>query len=51
MEAVRSWVEDSAYGKSLGVRVGDVSEGKVRLELPYDDVNSNPGKALHGDFP
>jgi len=48
MEAVRHWVEDSPYGKSLGVRVGSLEEGKVRLDLPYADVNSNPGKALHG---
>ena len=48
MEAVRSWVEDSAYGKSLGVKVGALEEGRVRLELPYADVNSNPGQALHG---
>jgi uncharacterized protein (TIGR00369 family) len=48
MDAVRRWVEESPYGAALGVRVGDLQEGGARLELPYDDVNSNPGQALHG---
>ena len=36
------------YCRELGLAVVDVGEGEVRLRLPYDDKNSNPGQALHG---
>jgi uncharacterized protein (TIGR00369 family) len=47
-EAIRSWVEDSGYGASLGVKLDALSEGAARLLLPFAERNSNPGKALHG---
>ncbi len=48
MEEIRSWVEDSPYAANLGVQLEACEEGRVRLTLPYQDGNSNPGKALHG---
>jgi uncharacterized protein (TIGR00369 family) len=30
------------------VKLAELSDAKARLALPYSDVNSNPGKALHG---
>ena len=48
MDAIRSWVEDSPYGRSLGVTLDRLDEDGVRLTLPYRDENSNPGQALHG---
>ncbi len=48
MDEIRSWVETSPYSRFLGVRLEDVSEQQVRLRMPYQDENSNPGKALHG---
>lgn len=47
-EDVRRWVEESAYGRALGVRVEELSESAARFLLPYSDDNSNPGQALHG---
>jgi len=47
-EAIRRWVEESPYGAALGIGVASLDEGSARLELPYKDQNSNPGKALHG---
>lgn len=48
MDEIQGWVEGSPYSVALGVRCEKLSETGVILELPYDDVNSNPGKALHG---
>lgn len=48
LDWIRSWVEGSAYAKSMGVQCAELSETGVTLQLPYADVNSNPGKALHG---
>lgn len=48
MEDIRSWVEESPYGRALGVALESVDESRARLVLPYRDENSNPGKALHG---
>jgi len=47
-DAIRRWVEESPYGAALGVQVASLDERSARLELPYHDRNSNPGKALHG---
>jgi uncharacterized protein (TIGR00369 family) len=47
-EEIRSWIEDSGYGASLGVKLDDLAEGAARLKLPFAERNSNPGKALHG---
>jgi uncharacterized protein (TIGR00369 family) len=48
MGCVRAWVEDSPYTAALGVRVEALSQDSARLLLPYQDANSNPGRALHG---
>jgi uncharacterized protein (TIGR00369 family) len=48
MEDVRSWIEDSPYSRFLGVQLEHFDGEGARLVLPYDDRNSNPGKALHG---
>lgn len=48
MDAIRSWVEESPYSQFLGVRLEHLDETSARLRLPYQDENSNPGKALHG---
>jgi uncharacterized protein (TIGR00369 family) len=48
MDWVKSWVETSPYGASLGVKVGSLSEREARLQLPFKEQNANPGKALHG---
>lgn len=47
-DEIRRWVEASGYGTSLGVRVEEASPDRWRFRLPYDDRNSNPGRALHG---
>ena len=48
MDEIRNWVEDSPYSKFLGVRLDHLDDKSARLILPYQDENSNPGKALHG---
>ncbi len=48
MDAITSWVEESPYSKFLGVKLEHVDDSGARLRLPYQDKNSNPGKALHG---
>jgi len=48
VEDVRRWVEESPYAAALGVELAELSEGALRLALPYRDANANPGKALHG---
>ena len=48
MEEIRCWVEESPYSRFLGVQLEHVDEKSARLVLPYQDANSNPGKALHG---
>ncbi len=47
-QSIQRWVEESAYGHALGVRLDELNEGSARLVLPYKDDNSNPGQALHG---
>ncbi len=48
MDFVRSFVEGSPFARTLGIELAALSEGSARLRLPYQDANSNPGKALHG---
>ena len=48
MEEIRRWVEESPYSKFLGVQLDSIDENGARIVLPYQDENSNPGKALHG---
>ena len=48
MSDIQSWVEGAPYSKFLGVHVAAANPEHVQLVLPYQDANSNPGKALHG---
>ncbi len=48
MDGIRQWIEESPFTRSLGVRVEELGEDRVRLRLPYRDENANPGGALHG---
>ena len=48
MDWIRSWVVESGYSAALGVHCDELTETSVALSLPYAEVNSNPGKALHG---
>jgi uncharacterized protein (TIGR00369 family) len=47
-ESLRRRFEVQPYCRSLGLSVEAIEEGRVRLRLPYDDKNSNPGRAHHG---
>jgi uncharacterized protein (TIGR00369 family) len=48
MDEVKNWVEASPYSKYLGVQLEKIDAAGAVLRLPYQDANSNPGKALHG---
>lgn len=48
MSEMRRWVEESSYGRSLGVGLASVTDDMVVLELPFREQNANPGDALHG---
>jgi uncharacterized protein (TIGR00369 family) len=48
LDAVRRWIEESGYARSLGAVSDGVSPEKARIRLPYKECNANPGKALHG---
>jgi acyl-CoA thioesterase len=48
MSDIHSWVEESPYSKFLGVKLASIDDNGAQLLLPYQDENSNPGKALHG---
>lgn len=48
MKEIRDWVENSPYSRALGIELDRLDETSARLVLPYQDDNSNPGKALHG---
>jgi uncharacterized protein (TIGR00369 family) len=48
MASVKSYVEDSGYGRGLGVELVSLGEEAAELHLPFREQNSNPGKALHG---
>jgi uncharacterized protein (TIGR00369 family) len=47
-DALTARVRAEPYCRELGVAVDEITEERVRLRLPYDDKNSNPGRALHG---
>jgi len=47
-EPVRRWIEEAPYTAALGVRARELTRERVVLELPFAEINSNPGKALHG---
>jgi len=47
-EPVRRWIEEAPYTAALGVRARALARERVVLELPFAEINSNPGKALHG---
>ena len=40
--------EGTPYHQRLGIRVESIEPDRVRLRVPYQDDNSNPGRALHG---
>jgi len=48
MEFVRDWIEKSGYTAALGIALERVDAESAALILPFREVNSNPGKALHG---
>jgi len=48
MDKIKNWVEESPYSKFLGVQLEQIDDSSALLRLPYQDANSNPGKALHG---
>lgn len=48
MDKIKEWVEGAPYSAALGVELISLDETTAKLRLPYRDVNSNPGKALHG---
>ena len=48
MEPIQTWIEKSPYALALGVALESVDAESAVLRLPYQDANSNPGKALHG---
>jgi uncharacterized protein (TIGR00369 family) len=48
MDATKKWIEESPYSRFLGVKLEQIDDSGARLRLPYQDANSNPGKALHG---
>jgi len=48
MDKIKNWVEESPYSKYLGVQLEQIDDSSALLRLPYQDANSNPGKALHG---
>jgi len=47
LDTIKAWVEESPYSKFLGVQIEALDESSVRLRLPYQDANSNPGQVLH----
>lgn len=48
MQWIEGWIEQSGYGRSLGVRVGSLSEDAARLSLDFRPECSNGDGALHG---
>lgn len=48
MDAIKSWVEDSAFGAGLGVKLISFDGDSAAVRLPFAERNSNPGLALHG---
>lgn len=47
-EFVESWIEESAYCRSLGVTLSEISAERAVLKLPFNEANANPGGPLHG---
>src|SRR5208282_5878555 len=41
-------IAQEAYARWLGVRVDKIEPDCARVELPYKEENSNPGKQVHG---
>ncbi len=48
MSEAAAWVEQSAYAQQLGILIESFDDDRVVLALPYREMNSNPGGALHG---
>lgn len=50
-QAARALVDSALsepYCRFLGVRAAEIESGKVRIELPYREEVSNPGRQVHG---
>ncbi|MFI5352394.1 MAG: PaaI family thioesterase [Candidatus Binatales bacterium] len=41
-------IAQEAYARWLGVRIDKIEPDYARIELPYKEENSNPGKQVHG---
>lgn len=48
MDWIRSWLEESPFGRALGVRAEEIGDEMARLSLAFREDNSNGDKALHG---
>lgn len=48
MDALAALAAAVPYHAALGIRVEELSAERVRLRIPYQESNANPGKALHG---
>lgn len=48
MTEVKEFIESAPYAADLGVQVESIDESSARLVLPFKEINSNPGNALHG---
>ncbi|MEE2702421.1 MAG: PaaI family thioesterase [Myxococcota bacterium] len=44
----RKRFEQTPYVRRLGCEVNEIESDRVRLSLPYLELNTNPGRALHG---
>jgi len=48
LAALAARCERVPYNRRLGIRVESIELDRVRVRVPYQDDNSNPGRALHG---
>ncbi len=48
LDAWRKRFEETPYVRRLGAQIDALEADRVRLALPYLELNSNPGRALHG---
>ena len=47
MSDVKSWIENSGFSRTLGIRIDETTEDSATLSLDYKKELANPG-ALHG---
>lgn len=48
LDAFARAAEAAPYHAALGIRVEELELDRVRLRIPFQDANANPGRALHG---